>query len=503
MKKIIIIGAGLGGLSAACRLAKSGFSVTILEKNDSVGGKVNFLEAKGYKFDTGASLLTMPHIFEELFEFCGENLEDYLTLEKLEPICRYFWSDGTIFDASQNLERTESEIAKIAPADVANFRKYLADSKQKYEVARRTFLAKSLNELPNLLTPKNLTNLLKISTLNTLDKHNASYFQSPKLRQFFNRFATYNGSSPYKTPATFALIPYVEFGLGAWYVRGGIYEIPKALEKLARELGVEFRFGTPVEKIIIKNGKAVGVKICIKEYDETIEEILEADIIISNADAIVTYRDLIDEKMRPSFSDKKLAKREPSSSGFVLLLGVKRQFSQLAHHNIFFSDDYKTEFHRIFNLKIFASRPTIYVCASSKTDATQAPAGHENLFVLVNAPYTAEITKWHIEAEPYRDLIIKKLEKFGLKDLGISIEFEQIITPEDFERIFNANRGSIYGVSSNGIFSAFRRIPNKSKDIENLFFVGGATHPGGGMPLVLLSGKMTSELILKEINRIL
>lgn len=498
MNSIIIIGAGLGGLAAACRLAKSGFKVTVLEKNDSAGGKVNFLQAKGYKFDTGASLLTMPHVFRELFEFCERRMEDYLTLERLDPICRYFWSDGTILDASQNLEKTESEIARIAPEDARNFRKYLADAKQKYEIAERTFLAKSFGELPQLLTPKFLPDLLKISTLTTLDRHNASYFKSPKLRQLFNRFATYNGSSPYKIPAAFALIPYVEFGLGAWYVRGGIYEIPKALEKLARELGVEFRFDSPVEKIIIKNGKAVGVKISIEEYGEVEEEILEADIIISNADAIVTYRDLVEESARPSLTNKKLNKREPSSSGFVLLLGAKKQFPPVAHHNIFFSDDYKTEFHRIFKLKIFAARPTIYVCASSKTDESQAPAGCENLFVLVNAPYTAEITKWYIEAEPYRDLIIKKLEKFGLKDLKTAIEFEQIITPEDFKDIFNANRGSIYGVSSNGIFSAFRRIPNKSKDIENLYFVGGAAHPGGGMPLVLLSGKMAAEMIMKN-----
>lgn len=501
MTTVIIIGAGLGGLSTACRLAKSGFKVTVLEKNDSVGGKVNLLAEKGYKFDTGASLVTMPHVFVELFEFCGRRLEDYLTLVKLDPVCRYFWSDKTIFDASQNLEKTESEIARIAPEDVAGFRKFIADSRQKFEIAERTFLAKSFNELPELLTAKYLPDLLKLLSFKTLSQHNGKYFKSPKLRQLFNRFATYNGSSPYKTPAAFALIPFVEFGLGAWYVKGGIYEIPKALEKLARELGVEFRFETAVKKILIKNGKAVGVKINIEEYGELIEEeILEADIIVVNADAVVAYRDLIEESARPSFSDKKLAKREPSSSGFVLLLGVKKQFPQLAHHNIFFSDDYRTEFHRIFDLKIFASEPTVYVCASSKTDETQAPPNCENLFVLVNAPYTAELTKWHIEAEPYRDLILKKLENFGLKDLKISIEFEQIITPEDFEVIFNANRGSIYGVSSNGVFSAFRRIPNKSKDIENLYFVGGSAHPGGGMPLVLLSGKMTSELILQKIQ---
>ena len=497
MKKIIIIGAGLGGLAAACRLAKKGFSVTVLEKNETVGGKVNAVESGGYKFDTGASLVTLPHIFEELFEFCGEKLEDYLTFEKLEPICRYFWSDGTVFDASQSIEKTEEQISRIAPEDVGNFRKYLADAKRKYEIAERTFLSKSLNELPELLTPKNFPDLLKISSLKTLDKHNAGYFKSEKMRQLFNRFATYNGSSPYKIPATFALIPFVEFGFGAWYARGGIYEIPKALEKLALELGVEFLFDSNVEKIFVENGRATGVKLA-NDLDD--EDFLFADIIISNADAVVTYRELIEEKKRPNFSDKKLEKREPSSSGFVLLLGAKKKFPQLAHHNIFFSDDYKTEFRHIFDIRIPTPHPTIYVSASSATDDTQAPADSENLFVLVNVPYMRWQVNWQFEAEAYRDVIVRKLEKFGLENLSGALEFEEIITPEDFEDVYRANKGSIYGVSSNGILSAFRRIPNKSIDIENLYFTGGATHPGGGMPLVLLSGKMTSDLILKSEN---
>ena len=493
MKKVIIIGAGLGGLSAAIRLAKSGFKVLILEKNEEVGGKVNFFEGGGYKFDTGASLLTMPQVFEELFEFAGRRIEDYLELIRLDPICRYFWSDGTVFDASEDLQETEREIEKIAPLDVENFKKYLKDSRQKYEIAERTFLAHSLNDLPKLLRTKYVPDLLKISTLKTLDKHNAKYFSSAKLRQLFNRFATYNGSSPYLIPATFALIPHVEFGLGAWYVKGGIYEIPKALEKLARELGVDFEFDAEVEKILVENGKAVGVKL--KDTPLLEGEIYRADIIVSNADAVVTYRDLVEEKNRPSFTDKKLKKREPSSSGFVILLGVKKQFHQLAHHNIFFSDDYQTEFRHLFKTRIPTPHPTIYVCATSRTEMSQTPAGCENLFILVNAPYTTFQVDWNLEAEPYRDVIIKKLEAFGLEGLTEAIEFEQIITPADFEEIFRANRGSIYGVSSNGIFSAFMRIPNKSKDIENLYFTGGATHPGGGMPLVLLSGKMAAEMI--------
>jgi phytoene desaturase len=486
VKEIIIIGAGLGGLSAACRLAKSGFSVTVLEKNECVGGKVNFVEANGYKFDTGASLLTMRHILEDLFEFCGKRIEDYLETLPLEPICRYFWSDGITFDASQNIEKTESEIENLEPNDVENFRKYLADSKQKYEISTRTFLAKSLNDLPQLLTLKNLPDLLKISTLKTLDKHNASYFKSAKLQQLFNRFATYNGSSPYQIPATFALIPYVEFGLGAWYVRGGMYEIPRSLARLARELGVKFLTDSEVENIVVENKKAVGVRAN--------GEIISADFIVSNADAIETYRKLL------SATNKRIGSREPSCSGFVLLLGTRKKFPNLAHHNIFFSDDYKAEFDAIFKQKTPAPNPTIYICATSRTDNSQSPEGHENLFVLVNAPYTSEKVDWQKQAKPYRDLIIKKLESFGLDDLENSIDFEQIITPTDFETKYRANKGSIYGISSNGIFSAFLRVPNKSKDIENLYFVGGATHPGGGIPLVLLSGKMTSEMIIKTIS---
>ncbi|MEP6924699.1 MAG: phytoene desaturase family protein [Pyrinomonadaceae bacterium] len=490
-KKVVIIGAGLGGLSAAIRLAANGFAVTILEKNDLVGGKVNFVRSNGYSFDTGASLLTMPHVLEELFKAANRKIEDYLELVNLDPICRYFWSDGSIFDASQNLERTAREIAKIEPRDVAGFHRFLADSRRKYEIAEKTFLAHALNDLPKLLRPKYARDLLAISSLRTLDSHVRRYFKSPKLQQLFNRFATYNGSSPYQVPATFALIPFVEFGLGAWYVRGGIYQIPQALAKLAIELGVEIRTNADVEQILVESKCAAGVRL-------KNGEIIDCDFIVANSDAVETYRNLIQEDSRQSFSDKKLDKIEPSCSGFVLLLGTKKEFPSLAHHNIFFSDDYRAEFDALFKEKRPAKNPTVYVCATSRTDKTQSPENCENLFVLVNAPYTSSQTDWQTEAKPYRNLVIKKLESFGLQDLEDSIEFEQIITPADFETKYRANHGSIYGVSSNGILSAFLRPPNQSRDVKNLFFAGGATHPGGGMPLVMLSGKMAAEMIARQ-----
>ncbi len=490
--KIVIIGAGIGGLAAAIRLAAQGVRVCILEKNATIGGKVNVHRADGYTFDTGASLLTMRHIIEDLFASANRRLEDYLTLEKLDPVCRYNWTDGATFDASSDLEKTEDEIRRLAPADLEGFRKFLADSKRKYEVAERTFLAHSLNDLPKLVRPRYARDLAAISTLRTLSTHIERYFKSPRLRQLFCRFATYNGSSPYRTPATFALIPYVEFGLGAWYVRGGMYELPRALEKLARELSVEIRNEAEVEKIIIENGAARGVRLMSGEE-------LKADAVIANSDTIETYRSLIESGARKSFSDEKLNRFEPSSSGFVLLVGATRRYESLAHHNIFFSDDYPQEFHALFEKLRPADDPTIYVCATSRTDDTQAPAGHENLFILVNAPATSERTDWTREADDYREMIISKLETFGLENLRASMDYTHTITPEDFRTTYRANRGALYGISSNKRINAFLRPPNRSRDIRNLYFAGGATHPGGGIPLVLLSGKMAA--LISKLSR--
>lgn len=492
-KSVIIIGAGLGGLAAAIRLAKHGTRVTVVEKNATVGGKVNIHRAAGYSFDTGASLLTMRHVLADLFESAGRSIDDYLEILPLDPICRYRWPDGVTLDASTDLGKTEREIERIAsPADVTGFRQFLTDARRKYEVAERTFLAHSLNDLPKLLRPRYARDLAAISSWRTLDAHVSRYFRSPHLRQLFNRFATYNGSSPYRTPATFALIPYVEFGLGAWYVRGGMYALPTALASLAQELGVEIRTQTEVEEILIERGHACGVRLPSGAE-------LRCDAVLSNADAVDTYRRLIGKEARRIYTDKKIESSEPSCSGFILLLGVARRYPQLAHHNIFFSADYPAEFRAIFDERQPAPAPTIYVCASSRTDSSQAPVGHENLFVLVNAPATGGQTDWATEALGYRDLIIRRLEENGLDGLNAVIDYEHMITPADFEQTYHANRGSIYGIASNKRASAFLRPPNKARDIEGLYLAGGATHPGGGIPLVLLSGKMAAELLLRQV----
>jgi phytoene desaturase len=492
-KTVIVIGAGLGGLAVAIRLAARGFSVQILEKNDTPGGKVNIHRGGGYTFDTGASLLTMRHVVEDLFESAGRRADDYLDIQPLEPICRYHWPDGATLDASTDLEKTARGIREIAPTDdVEGFRRFLDDARRKYEVAERTFLAHSLNDLPQLLRPRYARDIAAISSLRTLDRHVRRYFRSTHLQQLFNRFATYNGSSPFRTPATFALIPYVEFGLGAWYIRGGMYSLPAALTRLATELGVRLRMRAEVEEILIENGRACGVRLVGGE-------VLRGHAVVANSDAIETYRRLIaPQARRSSFKNRKLARIEPSCSGFVLLLGTRRRYPNLAHHNIFFSRDYRAEFRALFDELRPAADPTIYVCATSRTDPTQAPDGHENLFVLVNAPATDARTDWATETDKYRKLIVTKLEKYGLEDLSASIDYEQRITPEDFRNVYNTHRGSIYGISSNKWTNAFLRPPNRARDIRGLYFAGGATHPGGGIPLVLLSGKMAAELLMRD-----
>ena len=490
-RRAVIIGAGLGGLATAIRLAALGWRVRILEQNERAGGKVNLHTAAGYTFDTGASLLTMRHVVDDLFAAAGRRTEDYLTLEPLDPICRYAWADGATFDASSDLDATRAEIRGFAPEDLEAFDRYLADARRKYEVAERTFLAHPLNDLSRLLRPRYARDLAAISSLRTLANHTARHFRSPHLRQLFNRFATYNGSSPYRAPATFALIPWVEFGLGAWYVRGGMYELPKQLARVAEELGVEISTKSTVVEIPVENSAAHGVR--------TSDGVLhEADAVIANSDAIETYKRLIPTAARRVYTDRKLTKVEPSCSGFVLLLGVRNRYDKLAHHNIFFSKNYKDEFESIFDEMRPAADPTIYVCATSRSDTTQAPRGCENLFVLVNAPATSGRTDWARESQGYRDLIVKRLEEFGLEGLNAAIEYEHRITPDDFTRDYGAHRGAIYGVSSNSITSAFFRPPNKARDIGNLYFAGGVTHPGGGIPLVMLSGKMAADLATRD-----
>ncbi len=485
---IIIVGGGLGGLAAAIRLAASGRSVTLLEKNERVGGKLNIHCEQGYTFDTGPSLLTMPWVLRELLAVAGTRLEEELTLTALEPTCRYHWPDHTRFDAHQSLPLLLQEIERLEPRDVQGFLQFLAYSAGIYRAVVGPFMLRPIDGPRDLLTPTLIRDSLAIDPFRTVDQAVRSFFHSPYLRQLFNRYATYNGSSPYRAPATFNVIPYVEFSQGGWYVQGGMYEIARVLERTARRVGVQIRTNTPVARIRTNGRNAIGVTL---ENGET----LDAATIVVNADSGYAYAQLLPD--RPA-SAARINRLERSCAGFVMLLGINRIYPDLTQHNIFFSSDYPREFAAIFDKAIPAPDPTIYINVTAPADPSHAPPGHMNLFVLVNAPAHNGRINWQREAQGYGDLIIRKLERMGLSGLADSIAYRHTITPADFEQRYNAPGGAIYGLASNTPWTAFLRPPLRARDTSGLYFVGGGTHPGGGIPLVLLSGQAVVERVLAD-----
>ncbi len=490
--RVNIIGAGIGGMATAALLASKDHQVYVYEKNAQAGGKMNQQVLGDFRFDTGPSLLTMPFVLEKLFSDCGKYLNDYVTMEPVEPICRYFWQDGTEFNCWQDVKKTLDEIRLIAPSDIHAYKPFLSYAEKIYERTSNAFLFNPLNSWRDFLGLP-LTDMARIDALTTVSKRIDSKFSSPYLRQFFKRFTTYNGSSPYQAPATLNVIPHVELNQGGYYVKGGLYELANALRKLAEDSGATFVFGEEVESIVVENKRTTGLQM-------KNGEVYPSDIVVSNSDATESYLKLLsDNDISPS-KKKKVAKTEPSCSGFVLLLGISKTYEKLVHHNIFFSNDYENEFHDIFEKRVMPYDPTIYVANTSYSDKEHAPKGGSNLFVLVNAPYQSDNWNWAEKTETYSNHVISLLEKRGLADLSSHIVEQDVITPDDFYEKYRSNKGSIYGTSSNDRFSAFARPRNKSKEIDGLYLTGGSTHPGGGIPLCVLSAQHATTLIMRDFR---
>jgi phytoene desaturase len=494
-KKIAVIGAGLGGMSAAARLAHAGFDVDLFEQNEIPGGKANEFYDNGFRFDAGPSLLTMPFVLRELFEDLGEKIEDYIELTRLNIICKYFWDDGTILNAFDDVDKFAKEIECKTNDLAKSVLKYLKYSQKIYELTADLFLFNSISDFKNIFSVRSLNTLFqlhKIDLFRTMHEANKSFFKDEKTIQLFDRYATYNGSSPFKAPATLNIIQHVEYNLGAFVSKKGMYSVADAVYKLALKNGVKFFFNSKVEKINHAQRKISGLeilsngKIKIKNYDA----------VISNADVSFTYDKLLDVKEENPVKIKTL---EPSSSAVVFYWGIKGTHKELDVHNILFSNNYEKEFHDIFNLKICGDDPTIYIYISSKFNASDAPEECENWFVMINAPVDYG-QDWHKEKIRLKEIIVHKIKSVLKIDIADKIISEKIITPEDLEMSTSSERGSIYGISSNNKYAAFMREKNKSRKYNGLYFCGGSAHPGGGIPLVLLSGKITADLVTRHQN---
>ncbi|MDY2587128.1 1-hydroxycarotenoid 3,4-desaturase CrtD [Winogradskyella aquimaris] len=485
MQKALVIGAGIGGIATALRLNKKGFDVTVIESNSYTGGKLHSIRKDNYRFDLGPSLFTMPHLVTDLFELHGKPPSNYFNYHKKSIICNYFWEDGHYFSAPADLDEFIKLASLAFNEPELNLKKYLELNKKKYNLTASLFLEKSLHKVSTYISKQTLKALLNIIHLDlgeSLNSINQKSFNNKKLVQFFNRFATYNGSSPYQTPGIMSMIPHLEMGFGTYFPKGGMHEISQSLYQLALDVGIEFKFNEKAERILINQNKVEGVLTSKGSYN--------ANYVISNADVYPTYKTLLKDQIPP----KKILKQERSSSALIFYWGIKKNFSQLDLHNIFFSDSYQKEFEAIFKKKSLIDDPTIYINITSKENPSDAPEGHENWFVMINAPgnYNQD---WPSLIEKSRQNIIQKLNRILNIDLNDLITTEHILDPRGIESSTSSYRGALYGAASNNKFAAFLRHPNFSNKIKNLYFCGGSVHPGGGIPLCLLSAKIVSDLI--------
>jgi phytoene desaturase len=485
MPKAVIIGAGIAGIATSIRLAKKGYAVTVYEANPYTGGKLHAFENKGYRFDAGPSLFTMPQYVEALFELFGENTTDHFEYLKKEVVCNYFWEDGQRFQAKADKETFIEDASRAFNEPANHIRKYLNRNAEKYAITNHVFLEKSLHKIStytNWATVKSFLQMHKLHISKSLHKHNHQTFNSEKLVQLFDRYATYNGSDPYKTPGIMSIIPHLEMHFGTFFPKKGMHDISQSLTKLAQRQGVDFVLNSKVSKILVEKGKAKGVVV----NDQT--HLL--DVVVSNMDVFSSYRHLLKDQKQP----ERTLRQERSSSALIFYWGIKKEFPELDLHNIFFSDNYREEFRQIFDEKGLHDDPTVYIHISSKDKKDDAPEGCENWFVMINTPGNFG-QDWEALKKQARTNIIAKLNRILKTDVESLIETEDILEPITIESKTSSHRGSLYGASSNSQFAAFLRHKNFSSDIKNLYFCGGSVHPGGGIPLCLLSAKIVGEQI--------
>jgi phytoene desaturase len=488
-KHALIIGSGFGGLASACFLAKQGFAVTVVEKNEGIGGRARVFSDKGFVFDMGPSWYLMPDVFEHFFSLMGEKVEDHLDLVKLGPSYRIFFKDSPVgkVDLYSDVPRDSQVFEKLEKGSAEQLKKYLEKSKFQYEVAYNSFMFKNYDSIFDFFTKRMMIDGMKLSVLTKMHKYVQRFFKTEEIQKIMEYQLVFLGSSPYNTPALYNLMSHVDFNMGVYYPKGGIWKVVEAIQNIAIKNGVRFLPSSPVRKILVNEaGEATGVELAGGKT-------IEADIVISNADIEHTERCLLPQEYRMT-TDAEWDKKVMAPSAFILYLGLKDTVPSLNHHNLVFAKDWKKNFGEIFDTPRLPEDPSFYVCCPSKTDTTVAPPGKENLFVLV--PIAARMDPTKKDLEDYKDHILSIMEKeMDIPNLKNRIEYCRMYTGKDFSKDYNAYAGTALGVAHTLMQTAFFRTNNIHKNVKNLYFVGAGTNPGIGMPMCLIS----AELLYKRV----
>lgn len=499
-KRIGVVGSGLGGLAAACTLAARGHDVTVIEKNTWLGGKAAVLETDGFRFDMGPTILTIPSVLRKIFGEAGLALEERMDLVRLDPQWRCFYDDGSVLELAEGLGKMAANLEAFAPGSSAGYQRFLELSERLNRISQKFFFWKSIGGLWDMFDWKNVGNpgmLLDVIAMRpgstvagTVRKH----VPDPRVAQMLDHFTQYVGSSPYASPAVLCGIAHMQTGEGVWYPMGGTGAVPKALCRLASELGVKTMTGVEVTRINQKSdGSVSGVTLATGQT-------MPFDVVVSNSDAVRTHSELL----APGKASRRFANRrgyEPACSGVVLYLGLNKRYEHIAHHDFVFSRDAEEEFDYIYHKGEPAPDPTCYVCAPAITEPGVAPPGGEALYVLVHTPYLRPHHNWKEMFPKYREVILDKLEKTaGMKDIRSRIMVERSLTPQDIHDRYRVLNGAIYGLASHGRLTGAFKPANRSPDVPGLYLAGGAAHPGPGMPMVLMSGWIAGDVVDKDLG---
>lgn len=494
-RRVVVIGAGVGGLTAAARLQRAGFAVTMLEKNTRVGGRMDLLEAGGYRWDTGPTLLLMSDVYRAHFAALGRRMEDYLALRRIDPAYRVRFGDGSYLELTSRLDRLAEQVERFEPGAAAALLRFLGDAARKYRLGRRHFVERSFERAGDFFSLANLRLLWRTGAAANYRRHVSRYFRDERLRQAFSLQTIYLGLSPYHSPAIYTLLPYTELVQdGLWFPEGGMYALAEALRRVAEEEGVEVRTGCTVTRIAARDGRVCGV--------ETHDGFVPADVVLANADLPYVYERLIDGGTPKDISSRRSRRFSYSCSAFMLYLGVRGEVAQLLHHNFFLGRDFKRALAQIFEQRRLPDDPAFYLCAPSVTDTSFAPPGCASLMLLAPVPARSRRVDWGREGPAFRGKLLDLLEeRAGITDLRGRIEVCRERTPADWQRDYNLARGAAFGLA-HGLFQVgWFRPDNRSRRLPNLYFVGASTRPGTGVPLVMIGARLVAERIQQEQAR--
>jgi phytoene desaturase len=487
----IVVGAGVGGLTAAMKLAHQGWRVEVHEKQSVPGGRCGRLEVDGFTFDLGPTIMLMPFVFEKTFASVGRRLSDYLTLVRCDPNYRITFRDGSTVTLTSELTRMREELERMEPGSFERFLRFLAKGRERHDVSMEHFVGKHFDSLAQFLTPANIPKIFGVGAHRTLFGQVAQAFRDERLQQAMSFQTMYLGVSPYEAPAVFSLLPYTELAIGIWYPMGGMGAIPRALEKVCLEEGVTFHYGSSVKQIVIEQGRAVGVALADGR-------VVKSDIVVCNADYPWAYKHLIDSKVS---AKPELEKKRYTSSGYMMYLGTRRRYSELEHHNVFFGANFKGSFGDIFERLEVPEDPSFYVNAPAHIDPSMAPPGKDALYVLVPVPHQAPHLDWKVEGPKVRAKVFARLAELGLPDLERDIEIERVITPDDWATSLNLERGSNFGLAQNVFQIGPFRPKVWDEKIQDLFFCGASVQPGTGVPTVMISADLAVQAITERATK--